>query len=133
MNPDLLIIVVPLALYLGYRAFLYWIPDPLRYTARFHQVEFLPHGQKKAMELSEEALKRAGFRITGRDERSGDLYAETRFSMSSWKEGIVVSFSEVPSGTRIDLISICKVPTQIVDWGKNRRNARRFFSALGRN
>lgn len=58
------------------------------------------------------------------------FYAHASTSMSSWSEIIKVSYKLKPDGNVIEFTSKCAVPIQIFDWGKNRRNAKRFFAHL---
>ncbi len=44
-------------------------------------------------------------------------------TFSSWGEKITVTLTPLPSNiTKVDVKSECGMPTQVVDWGKNRQN-----------
>jgi hypothetical protein len=48
----------------------------------------------------------------------------------SFGEAIEVHRSEVNGALVVDIHSCCRSPTQLEDWGKNRKNVRRLFEAL---
>ncbi|OHX65731.1 hypothetical protein [Flammeovirga pacifica] len=77
------------------------------------------------------ALKNAGFHKVGNDQESLRAYATTGFSFSSFSEYIEVKLSPQDNNTSIIYFkSICSLPTQMLDWGKNRRNYKRFKKEL---
>ena len=43
-------------------------------------------------------------------------------SFSSWGEKITVTLIDMMNYVRVDIYSECSLPTQIIDWGKNREN-----------
>jgi len=55
-------------------------------------------------------------------------------TFTSWGEdiSIVVSFVD-PNTVSISVLSECSLPTQIIDWGKNRRNVDKIFQYIGSN
>lgn len=55
-------------------------------------------------------------------------------SFSSWGEKITISLTPQGVGaTRIDITSECGMPTQVVDWGKNKRNVCNIFEYIAAN
>jgi hypothetical protein len=50
--------------------------------------------------------------------------------MSSWTEQIEVQAIENQGKTEVNFKSICSLPTQIYDWGKNKRNYKKFEKEL---
>ena len=54
-------------------------------------------------------------------------------TFSSWGEKITITVNEIsPVCTRVDIRSECGMPTQIVDWGKNRQNIAAIFAYFDR-
>jgi hypothetical protein len=80
--------------------------------------------------IIKEALQNSGFKNIGFDEDENRFYAKTRFSMSSWSEYVEVKIDRSQNETEIEFKSICAMPTQIYDWGKNKRNYTKFESEL---
>lgn len=55
-------------------------------------------------------------------------------SFTSWGEKITISLTPVgPSATRIDITSECGMPTQVIDWGKNKSIVCNVFEYIGAN
>ena len=55
-------------------------------------------------------------------------------TFTSWGERITITLiAEGPYTTRIDLHSVCGMPTQIIDWGKNKRNIKAIFEYIEKN
>ena len=52
-------------------------------------------------------------------------------SMTSWGEKITISvYALSENSTRVDVHSECGMPTQIFDWGKNKKNVKAIFDYL---
>ena len=75
----------------------------------------------------EEALRNCGFDIMLMDEKRQFIEAKTPPSIGNWGERISVQLTA--SGS-LKARSESVLPTQRQDWGKNRRNIRRFYSIL---
>ena len=52
------------------------------------------------------------------------------FSMSSFFELIEIRLIDSENNQSLTFLSICGLPTQIYDWGKNKRNYKRFIKNL---
>ena len=102
-------------------------PDAM--TSRYEAVKRIK-GSSNNLVIIMEALKNAGFKKVGVDQDANRFYAQTKFSMSSWTEYIEVVIIEDQSETEIKFKSICAYPTQIYDWGKNKRNYKKFEEEL---
>lgn len=74
------------------------------------------------------ALEKCKFKIVSVDESSGKIYAKSKINFWSFSEKIDVKIEDNGSVT---MRSECYLPTQIVDWGKNRENVEKFFKVLG--
>jgi hypothetical protein len=68
-------------------------------------------------------------RIDRRDPQALTLEARTSWGWRSWGEVLVVSVQQVgPGRTRVVVTSRPKLPTQVIDFGKNTNNLNRIFS-----
>ena len=55
-------------------------------------------------------------------------------SFTSYGEKITITLTPfAPNATRVDVLSECGMPTQIIDWGKNRQNVCNIIECLQRN
>jgi len=71
------------------------------------------------------ALKAMSWSI--REEVSGQIIASTSFNLRSWGEKVLISF--LP-GNSISVTSKCSLPTQCLDWGKNKANVEKFMAEI---
>ena len=85
---------------------------------------------EKAKIKTEEALMKAGFKMSRWIESNQTFYSESSITIWSWGEDIVVRFEEKGGETLVWFTSSCKLATQFIDWGKNKKNAKKFFTAL---
>jgi|SRR5262245_19989850 len=61
------------------------------------------------------------------EEREEIIQASTRISLWSWGERVTIEF--FPDDT-LSITSKCSLPTQCLDWGKNRSNVKKFIAKL---
>ncbi|MCR4594656.1 MAG: hypothetical protein K5761_06340 [Clostridiales bacterium] len=54
-------------------------------------------------------------------------------SFSSWGEDITITMTAQGNQTFVDIFSECSLPTQIIDYGKNRKNVNVIFNFLMQN
>lgn len=66
----------------------------------------------------------AGIKVDYVDPQHYQIHLSNSISFSSWGEDIVISFYYDPTygGTRIIAFSKPKLPTTLIDYGKNRKN-----------
>ena len=69
------------------------------------------------------ALRRVGA-VQVHRESTGVTTARMRVNWCSWGEAMEV---QIGDGGDVRAVSRCTFPTQIIDWGKNRRNLERLF------
>lgn len=62
-----------------------------------------------------------------REETTMSILASTSVNVRSWSEKVLISF--LPDGT-FSVTSKCCLPTQCLDWGKNKANVRRFMAVV---
>lgn len=103
-------------------------PDAI--TGKYEATKTINGNPSENLELIKEALKNSGFKKVGVDQAENRFYAQTKFSMSSWSEYIEVYYRHDNFSTHLKFKSICTLPTQIVAWGKNKRNYKRFEKEL---
>ena len=104
--------------------------NPDAVTSKFIAKKKINGNPTDNLKFIEEALKNAGFKKVGLDKDENRFYAQAKFSMSSFSEYIEVSFSHDNFSTDLKFKSICALPTQVVDWGKNKRNYKKFEKEL---
>ncbi|MAZ71680.1 MAG: hypothetical protein CMC70_00900 [Flavobacteriaceae bacterium] len=85
---------------------------------------------EEAKKKTEEALVKAGFKMSRWVESNQAFYSESPMTIWSWGEDIVVTFEVKGAETLVLFTSSCKLVTQFIDWGKNKKNARTFFTSL---
>lgn len=95
-------------------------------TGRFHlQVKIA-----EAFRLSEEALIVIGGRISVRDQAARRLEATISWSIKSAGEKVQVELLGVDGDVHVLVKSASRMPTTLVDWGKNADNIWRFTDWL---
>lgn len=103
-------------------------PDAI--TSKFQEQKNIIGNPNDNVKHIENALKNAGFNKVGLNAEENLFYAQTNFSMSSFSEYIEVSFNHDDNSTDLVFKSICSLPTQLIDWGKNKRNYKKFEREL---
>lgn len=97
--------------------------------ARSHSVTVevaLPPQQAEAAVY--QALVSAG--VTGARGGGGFLRGAYTVSLLSWGEDVTASIGFGQRGSVVTLTSESSMPTQVVDWGRNRRNVERILGHL---
>ena len=103
-------------------------PDAI--TSKYEAKKTIKGNPSDNEKLIMEALKNAGFKKVGLDNEENRFYAQTKFSMSSFSEYIEVAFNHEHFSTDLKFKSKCALPTQVVAWGKNKRNYKKFEKEL---
>ena len=73
-----------------------------------------------------------GAGIRKRDQPAGRLEAIFPISWRSWGETVGVDVLGVDGDALVQIKSRSRLPTTLIDWGKNGENVRRFLSALAK-
>ncbi len=84
-------------------------------------------GRQISKEIVKDAIQLQGWSLTGVSEDF--VSASCCLNLLSWGEGIRVAWL---SGTRISITSKCSLPTQCVDWGRNKSNVLSLITRLER-
>jgi hypothetical protein len=64
------------------------------------------------------------------EKSNGFVRLRVRLNLWSFGEKIDIVLGTLNGAALIDITSTCIMPTQIADWGKNRRNVRMLFNEL---
>jgi len=98
--------------------------------SKYEKQQFINTPSHEAIIAVEYALKHCGFSLTQKDYEQKIINAEAPWTMKSFGERIQVILKSKENGTLIHFYSACKMPTQIIDWGKNKQNADKFFKVV---
>ena len=96
-------------------------------TAHFWVEETFPGTQEQITGACFTALSECRFTVTESNDAQGWIRARTRISFRSWGENITIT---VQMSGKTEIVSQCRVPTTIFDWGKNRANVNKLLSKL---
>jgi hypothetical protein len=76
---------------------------------------------------AQEVAAQSGLKVREANPEEGLIKARAGFSFRSWGENISVHVDD--AGT-VQVTSECLMPTQLVDYGKNKSNVKRFLAGL---
>ena len=99
-------------------------------TAQHSEQRLVKATYREAVSAVEDALRYCGFKVTDRNYRQGTVTAKANWTMKSFGEQIEISLTPREDGVLIHFHSACNLETQLIDWGKNRSNAERFFKVI---
>jgi hypothetical protein len=87
----------------------------------------------EAYRRSAQALNVIGGVVKSEDEPAGRIVGSIMMSWASWGEWITVDVSGVDNDVLVRVTSKTRMSTQLVDYGKNARNVKRFLDWLKRS
>jgi len=120
---EIIVVALAIILILGLIAIILGPMFGWRIAAR--NEEFIPFSSRiEAREAIRVALMEQGWEID-HDEPDG-IIARTKLSWRSWGEIIKIEF--VDGGAKVS--SECSLPTQAIDYGKNKINVQKLVDAL---
>ena len=97
--------------------------------ASSYQATFQVAGHPQAVEQAVyHALVAAG--LTSVHGGGGVVYGSVPISWTSWGENVTAVVGFGPAGALVTVESRCALPTQLVDWGKNRKNVEQIVQHL---
>jgi len=99
-------------------------------SVRVERMLFIDQPFDKVYLVIGTALRNIGAEIKYVDQTCGKFTASRGASFTSWGETITIQPFNTPKGCSLHIISVCSLPTQIVDWGKNQDNIDRFAAEL---
>ena len=129
-NIGWLLIISTIAFFFFYKLF---SKDPYALTSKYIIEKEISFNSEKLPKKILDSLKKSGFNKVGYDPDENKFYAQTKISLWSWTEFIMIQIQKDNSNTKMIFTSICALPLQIIDWGKNKRNARKFFKYFEEN
>lgn len=95
-------------------------------------IHFEGINEKELLSTCEQAISQLGLQVKSND-NTGKIIAKSRLSFFSWGEIITIELSKFSSLTEVTISSRCRLATQIVDWGKNRRNVQSIVDLIRSN
>jgi hypothetical protein len=95
-------------------------------TTKFRKTQEFDFPKDLLFEKFVEVLESTGFKITETNKETGDLFAISSVSFSSWGENIYITLEEQNDHTTMNFCSTTFF--QIYSWGKNERNYERMFN-----
>jgi hypothetical protein len=95
--------------------------------AKYQATAQYPGTRADIVRVSQEVAAQSGFKVQEADPDAGSVKARAGFSIRSWGENISIHVDD--TGT-VQVTSQCLMPTQFVDYGKNKSNVKRFFTGL---
>jgi len=84
----------------------------------------------EAFNLCMSALNSIGARISEIDKSSGSIIAKTGLNMKSWREVITFNIQKADNKVKIEVMSKCRLQSQIFDYGKNYENVKKIVDFL---
>ena len=92
----------------------------------YHTENYSPKtGDENIREAVRKSLENLSWKI--REETSNKILASTSMGMRSWGEKIHINF--LTDGS-ISITSKCALPTQFLDWGKNKKNIHSLLNKI---
>ena len=96
-------------------------------ASQFEKTQIFNASGQELITACEKALLRCNFKVKGFHAETGTLHGGVSWNFFSYGEKISITFGQ---GGEVKAHSECILPTQFIDWGKNKRNILRFFEAL---
>ncbi len=124
------VLIVTVVLILSVLSYRFFILKEFYVTSQYKTAQSYPK-TTNFTPLLFKSLREAKF--TNIHQTGNQFVAHANATMSSWSEVITINYLERDGEAIIEVESKCAVPTQIFDWGKNRRNVKRFFMILEQN
>lgn len=123
----LILLVVIFAFFYAYKKL---TNDPDALTSKHKENRTYSNGTDDIGKLITKSLMNAGFKKVGFNSELDRYFASAGMSLWSFGENIAVKVNPTAEGQEVQFASVCVFPTQIADWGKNKRNAKKFFTQL---
>lgn len=123
----IVLIGLPLTIIL-YRMFFVHKKNPI--TDNFTVTRLIKYKEDDFVDKVEESMRKSSFRLIRIDQERKNLRAFVLPSLFSWSEVVDVAIEKNEEGYNVIFESKCAFPIQVYAWGKNKRNAERFFANL---
>ncbi|MFC6268550.1 hypothetical protein [Frigoriflavimonas asaccharolytica] len=102
----------------------------LAITSEFSTEKELKGNLEDNMLIIENALQQANFKNIKFDNVTKIFHAKANFSIWSFAENIEIKIVEKENSIVLNFKSICVLPTQIIDYEKNKTNFKKFERVL---
>ena len=96
-------------------------------AARFWEEETFPSTKEQITRACFTVLRECRFAVTESDVAQGWIRARAPMGFRSWGENITIT---VRMNGNVEIMSECRLPTPIVDWGKNKAYENELVSKL---
>jgi hypothetical protein len=97
-------------------------------TTKYRKKQEFDLPKELLFEKLQEVLTSAGFKVITSNKETGDIFATSSMSFSSWGENLYISLHDRNGQTAMYFCSTTF--NQIYSWGKNERNFKRLFHAF---
>jgi hypothetical protein len=95
--------------------------------ARYSANGQYPGTRADFVRVAQDAATQCGFKVKEASPEQGWVKARAGFGLRSWGENIDI---RVNDGGGVEVISQCLMPTQFIDYGKNKSNVNRILARL---
>lgn len=99
-------------------------------TAHYQESRKYDKPVQELIELVGKALEDINAKKIAYNSSTSVFSAKLEGSIWSWSEILEINLESSEHETTVAFSSQCSLPSQILDWGKNRRNSKRFFNKL---
>lgn len=99
-------------------------------TDSFTESRFINYGGSDLKSKIVQSMRESCFQFVKTNDNGKKIRAMALPSLSSWSEVVSVVINQNANGVEIIFKSRCSFPLQVYAWGKNKRNAERFFANL---
>jgi len=96
-------------------------------AAKHFETRNFPVDKEKLMYNAKLAMFANGFELKYEDQKSGFIMAKSGFSLFSWGENLHIT---VEDNGNVTIKSECAMPTQLIDWGRNKKIVHKIFATL---
>ena len=103
----------------------YFISKYNIFSGKFRNQQEFDFSMEILFEKFLEVLQHAGYKIIHTNERTGEIFAASSISWTSWGENIYIHLKEVNEKTTVDFCSACIF--QFYSWKKNERNYKNLL------
>jgi hypothetical protein len=90
----------------------------------------VPYDRVFAMMIT--IMSNVGIKSYNCDPATKIFTATTGMSFSSYGEDLMIAVIPTVKGSSVRIRSECSMPTQVIDYGRNKKNIERFAQELGR-
>ena len=96
-------------------------------AAKHQETRHFTADKEKLMYNAKLAMYANGFAIHYEDAKTGFMMGKSGMSLFSWGENMSITIED---NGNVTIKSECVLPTQIIDWGRNKKVVRKIFSVL---